>query len=394
MGTLGYMSPEQIKGKPADGRCDIFAFGAILYEMLSGQTGLPRRLGRRDDGGDPQRRAAGSLRHEPERSRRASSAIVRHCLEKKPEQRFQSAHDLGVRSRGAVGHVGHVGGLRRAASPVGDADGCSLSAESQRSCAAAAFSGRPAGEPRREAGAIATVERTRLTFQRGNVLYARFAADGQTIVFSAAWGVRPAEIFLARVGSPESRALGIPNANLLAVSSRDARGPAEEDEPLRNRRRRDSCPRPAGRRRPETDPRRRHRGRLGAGRYGAGGPAPGRRATAARVSNREEAPVLGRRPRAAARLARRRFGGPGRSSGERSARRRPRGCHEASRPGMDHHRQPGLASLREGSLVRRGVERGRPGNLRGGPVRPRAHDLRDDGPRSAARHRERRRRAH
>lgn len=47
----------------------------------------------------------------------------------------------------------------------------------------------------------------------------RFTADGQTVVYSAAWGSRPAEIFLARVGSPESRPLGIPGANLLSVSS-------------------------------------------------------------------------------------------------------------------------------------------------------------------------------
>ena len=64
MGTLGYMSPEQVEGKPADARSDIFAFGAILYEMLAG-GGVPRRLGRRDDGRDPQGGAAGSLRHEP-----------------------------------------------------------------------------------------------------------------------------------------------------------------------------------------------------------------------------------------------------------------------------------------------------------------------------------------
>jgi hypothetical protein len=59
----------------------------------------------------------------------------------------------------------------------------------------------------------------RVTFRRGNVLFARFTADGQNVVYGAAWGDRPVEIFTAHLGSPESRPLGIPGASLLAVSS-------------------------------------------------------------------------------------------------------------------------------------------------------------------------------
>ncbi|HKD16400.1 MAG TPA: protein kinase [Thermoanaerobaculia bacterium] len=93
MGTLGYMSPEQIKGKPADARSDIFALGAILYEMLSG-----RRAFHGESAGETM---AAILKEEPADLSITNQAIspgleriVRHCLEKNPEQRFHSAHDL------------------------------------------------------------------------------------------------------------------------------------------------------------------------------------------------------------------------------------------------------------------------------------------------------------
>jgi len=92
MGTLGYMSPEQVRGRPADARSDIFAFGAILYEMLSG-----KRAFHGDSAADTM---SAILREEPAElsstNQQISSAldrVVRHCLEKSSEQRFQSARD-------------------------------------------------------------------------------------------------------------------------------------------------------------------------------------------------------------------------------------------------------------------------------------------------------------
>ena len=93
MGTVGYMSPEQVRGLPVDQRSDIFSFGAILYELLSGQ-----RAFRRETLADT---AAAILKEEPpelsESGRHISSAldhIVRHCLEKDRDRRFQSARDI------------------------------------------------------------------------------------------------------------------------------------------------------------------------------------------------------------------------------------------------------------------------------------------------------------
>ena len=93
MGTAGYMSPEQVKGLPVDHRSDIFSFGTILYELLSG-----RRAFKRDTNAETM---AAILRDEPaellESKRNISRAldrIVQHCLEKDRERRFQSARDI------------------------------------------------------------------------------------------------------------------------------------------------------------------------------------------------------------------------------------------------------------------------------------------------------------
>src|ERR1700683_5122635 len=93
MGTVGYMSPEQVRGKAADHRSDLFAFGSILYEMLSGQRAF--------QGETPADTMSAILKEEPaelsETARNVPPAlerIVRHCLEKIPAHRFQSAGDL------------------------------------------------------------------------------------------------------------------------------------------------------------------------------------------------------------------------------------------------------------------------------------------------------------
>jgi Tol biopolymer transport system component len=94
MGTVGYMSPEQVRGQVVDHRSDIFSFGSILYEMLSGQRAFRRET--------MAETMTAILKEEPPELTTLNSRVsaqlervVSHCLEKRPEERFQSARDLG-----------------------------------------------------------------------------------------------------------------------------------------------------------------------------------------------------------------------------------------------------------------------------------------------------------
>ncbi len=96
MGTVGYMSPEQARGQAADHRSDIFSFGAVLYEMLSGQ-----RAFHRDSAMDT---LSAILKEDPPTLADAAlEPVVRRCIEKSPEQRFQSASDLGFAIQALTG---------------------------------------------------------------------------------------------------------------------------------------------------------------------------------------------------------------------------------------------------------------------------------------------------
>jgi TolB-like protein/Flp pilus assembly protein TadD len=98
MGTVGYMSPEQVRGKPADERSDVFALGCVLYEMLTGRIAFARQ-----SAADTQ---AAVLKEEPAPLSGSSVTLpaelertVRRCLEKSPDARFQSASDLAYNLR-------------------------------------------------------------------------------------------------------------------------------------------------------------------------------------------------------------------------------------------------------------------------------------------------------
>jgi len=93
MGTVGYMSPEQLKGRPVDHRTDIFSFGAILYEMLSGRRAFHGESAAETMSAvlkeDPPELSATNKTVSP-----ALERLVNHCLEKNPEGRFHSARDV------------------------------------------------------------------------------------------------------------------------------------------------------------------------------------------------------------------------------------------------------------------------------------------------------------
>ena len=133
MGTLGYMSPEQLKGKPVDQRSDIFSFGAVLYEVLSG-----RRAFKRDTAAET---TVAILTQDPpdfsESGHPVSPAldhVVRHCLEKDPDNRFHSARDIVFALNEASGSSQTAsapalsGGIAPAGRRVGKAIGIAVAA--------------------------------------------------------------------------------------------------------------------------------------------------------------------------------------------------------------------------------------------------------------------------
>jgi hypothetical protein len=216
LGTLGYMSPEQVKGKPADSRSDIFSFGAIFHEMLSGQRAF--------HGDSAAETMSAILREEPPdlsvTNQSVSSGlerIVRHCIEKNPEQRFQSSRDLAF----DLESLSAGSGMSAAAVPArpGRAFG-----RARTALAAAALLALGAA-----AGIFAVARRAerrapaptfhRQTFRRGFISSARFAPDGQTIVYSAAWDGAPIGMFTTRAGSTESSPLSLPSGDVFSISS-------------------------------------------------------------------------------------------------------------------------------------------------------------------------------
>jgi len=213
LGTVGYMSPEQVRGQPADHRSDLFSFGCILYEMLSGRRAFA---------------AASSvetmnaiLKEEPPEIAHLNldvppglERIVQHCLEKNSDERFQSARDLAFHLEALSGISTQVPALRPGKSA---ALGPRLPllpalAAGALALAAAYYAGRQTGTPE------APVAYSQLTFRQGSIFSARFTPDGETVVYSASWDGSPAEVFTTRSGSPESRPLGLRSAEILSVS--------------------------------------------------------------------------------------------------------------------------------------------------------------------------------
>jgi Tol biopolymer transport system component len=211
LGTVGYMSPEQVLGKPLDARSDLFSLGVVLYEMLSGTRPFQKDTA-------PETMTAILKEEPPDLTAPGRSVppsldrVVRHCLEKEPSSRFQSARDIAFAiesltqtTTAGTAPLRTAGGKRRLAVVA-------LGLIMIAACAAVFFMlGKRTGR-----GPAQSFQR--LTFRRGWVNAARFAPDGQTVVYSAAWEGGPNEVFSLRLGSPESRPLGFSPAELLAIS--------------------------------------------------------------------------------------------------------------------------------------------------------------------------------
>jgi len=214
LGTVGYMSPEQVRGLPTDHRTDIFSFGAIVYEMLSGRRAFA--------GATPADTMSAILNADPPEMIETAHPVppmldrlVRRCLEKNSEERFQSARDIGFNLDAMSTTTGHGTGavtildvparLTRVWVAAALALGLTVGA-----AAAWVVAGRARATP-----AAATFQQ--LTFRRGTITAARFSPNGETVVYSSGWEGRDQELYSVRVGAVGERPLGI-QGQLLAIS--------------------------------------------------------------------------------------------------------------------------------------------------------------------------------
>lgn len=219
MGTVGYMSPEQVRAQATDHRSDIFSFGAILYEMLTGKRAFHRS--------SSVETMSAILKEEPEEitssNRNVSPAferVVNHCLEKDPAARFQSARDLSF----ALEAISGISGATVAQQAL-KLDAAATGSKLWRILALAGVAAAlllAAGTyfVGRGTGASRPINFQRLTFRRGSPGAAHFAPDGQTVIYSAQWEGELPEVFSVRPGAAESRSMGLPpNTDILAISS-------------------------------------------------------------------------------------------------------------------------------------------------------------------------------
>ena len=210
VGTVSYMSPEQLEGRQVDARTDLFSLGAVLYEMVTG---------RRAFAGESRASViAAILTSDPPPMSTlhpvtplALERVVGRCLAKNPDDRWQTARDLGWELKSIAEERAHASKLVREGKGRTLLAGALIGAGLMAAVSVGAWMLRP-GDP-------SPPSYQRLTFRRGIISSARFAPDGETVVFSAAWDARPYELFSARLGSTESRSLGLANGRILSVSS-------------------------------------------------------------------------------------------------------------------------------------------------------------------------------
>ncbi len=218
LGTVGYMSPEQASGQALDFRSDQFSLGAILYEMATGARAFRRKTSAET--------LVAIMREEPEPIGQVNPKapgpvrwVIERCLAKDPEERYASTKDLARDLASVRDHLSETsasGGLAAAEPARFKRRGWLLPAAAALVLGAAlalAARGLLRGRPDSQ------LQIRRLSYQRGNIPSARFAPDGQTVVYGAAWDGRPLEIYSTRIEGHESRSLNLPSSDILSISS-------------------------------------------------------------------------------------------------------------------------------------------------------------------------------
>ena len=221
LGTVGYMAPEQVRGIVVDSRADLFSFGAILYEMVTGARAFQRETTAetmtailREDPPEPT----------PDRVAPAIDRIIRHCLEKKPEARFRSAHDLAFALQAIAVTTSSTASTVNIPTTVSGRQMRGKTVPMAAALAALAalvvgfVVGRRLGNNDAASEALQPPTFRQLTFSRSPVPVARFTPDGQMVIYSSVSDGADPRLFLTRLETPGFAPLAMPSATLFSIS--------------------------------------------------------------------------------------------------------------------------------------------------------------------------------
>jgi eukaryotic-like serine/threonine-protein kinase len=217
LGTLGYMSPEQCRGASVDARSDLFSFGAVLYEMLSG-----RRAFRGDTTADT---ISSILKEEPPDLAASGrevppmlERIVHHCLEKDPAQRFQSARDIAFALEALSSTSSSVAGAA-AATAIAVTPRKSWLVPALLGAIIVLVAGVALLIVRMSAPPPEPPSYRQLTFARESIASARFAPDHRTVIYGSARVGTQTELFSLAPDSHAPVSLGLKDVDVESISS-------------------------------------------------------------------------------------------------------------------------------------------------------------------------------